>query len=327
MTDGQQENRGGVRVLLVDDQRIIAEALHRLLAEESDIALKWEGDAAQALQTAIDWQPTVILQDLVMPGADGLDLVRTFRAHAQTCHIPVVMLSMREDPRVKAQCFEAGASDYLIKLPDRLELHARLRYHSAACRSRQERDAALAALRESERALTEANVRLQRLADVDGLTGIANRRRFDDALQGEWLRGMRNQRAMSLLLCDVDHFKQFNDLYGHGAGDECLKQVAAALCTNLRRPADMCARYGGEEFALILPETELPGAVMVAESCREAVQALGIAHSGAPYGLVTLSVGVACVVPDKQDSAAALLAAADRALYAAKGDGRNRVNT
>lgn len=320
---GQSDTRA--RVLLVDDQRIIAEALRRALAGEPDMLLKWEPDGARAQETALAWRPTVILQDLMLPNVDGFELLRRYRADPELANIPVVVLSSRDVPSIKAQGFEAGANDFLIKLPDRIELLARLRYHSAACRSMQERDAAFRALRASMQALAEANKRLQVLAEVDGLTGIANRRRFDEALQAEWQRAQRTRRPLSLLLADVDFFKQFNDAYGHAAGDACLRRVADALNGCLRRPADLCARYGGEEFALVLPETDAAGARQVGEAGRVAVQALDIAHTGSPYRKVSLSVGVACAVPAPDSEPTQLADAADRALYGAKKAGRNRV--
>ncbi len=173
-------------------------------------------------------------------------------------------------------------------------------------------------------------MQLATLATTDGLTGIANRRRLDEALASEWRRAARDGTAVSLALADVDHFKPFNDRHGHGAGDECLRGVAAALAGTVRRPADLVARYGGEELAALLPDTDAVGAGAVAEGMRAAVEALGIAHGDSPpAGMVTVSVGVATVTPaGGEDPAAgvrALLAAADGALYEAKRTGRNRV--
>ncbi|NEX60557.1 diguanylate cyclase domain-containing protein [Noviherbaspirillum galbum] len=317
-----------VRVLLVDDQMLIAEAVRRMLAGQPDIAFHAETRPEHALDTAARWQPTVILLDLVMPGIHGFDLVRCLRGHAATQDVPIIMLSSREEAVHKVQGFAVGANDYLVKLPDQQELLARLRYHSRAYRNQLERDQAFAALRESERRLAEANVQLQRLADIDGLTGIANRRRFDSALQVEWQRALRTQRPLSVLLGDVDHFKAYNDTYGHLAGDRCLQQVAAVLNANLRRPADVAARYGGEEFALILPETENAGAAAVAQSCLAQVAALGIAHAGSSAAeVVTMSFGVATLVPAQGQATPDLLTAADRALYRAKAAGRNQAGT
>ncbi|WP_084455593.1 sensor domain-containing diguanylate cyclase [Novosphingobium rosa] len=171
---------------------------------------------------------------------------------------------------------------------------------------------------------------LSRLAMTDGLTGLANRRAFDAALDHEWLRTRRGNGQLSLLLMDLDHFKAFNDRYGHQVGDDCLRAVASAIQSALRRPADLAARYGGEELAVILPDTDAAGAVQVAEAIRNAVQALAIPHSENAGGIVTISTGVATALSRTGASIqmpSSLLQAADTALYKAKSNGRNRVET
>lgn len=312
-----------VRVLLVDDQRIIAEAVRRMLGE--DIEYQAVTDAAEAVAAALAFKPTVILQDLVMPGSDGFALIQAYCNHHALRDVPVLVLSAKEDPKLKAHAFAVGASDYIIKLPDQLELQARVRYHSAGYISGLQRDEAFRALRASQQHLAEANIELQRLTALDPLTGIGNRRRFDQTIAAEWLRGQRDQRPLALLICDVDCFKGYNDTYGHPAGDLCLKKAAAVLTENLKRPADLSARYGGEEFAILLPDTTLEGALAVAEACRSHLQALAIEHSGAPTGVVTMSIGVASMVPAAGTEYEQLVAAADKAMYEAKNDGRNRV--
>lgn len=313
------------RVLLVDDQLMIAEAVRRMLAGYDDIEYHSVSDAASALAAAERIRPTVILQDLVMPGIDGFALIKSYRASAALREVPVIVLSSKEDAKLKAHGFAVGANDYLVKLPEQLELLARVRYHSAGLISRQQRDQAFIDLHESQRLLAESNVELQKMASVDGLTAIANRRRFDDSMKTEWQRGQRDKTPLSILLCDIDCFKPFNDTYGHQAGDQCLKAAAAMLAAQLKRPADLAARYGGEEFAVVLPATDLAGAMLVAEQCRAGMEALAIAHSGGPAGKVTMSIGVASVLPDANGSVEQLIARADKALYAAKNGGRNRV--
>ena len=171
-----------------------------------------------------------------------------------------------------------------------------------------------------------AETALKTLATKDGLTGLANRRSFDQALEGEWLRAQRVRRPLALLFADVDHFKLFNDRHGHQSGDECLRAVAAIVGANAFRPTDLAARYGGEEFAMILPETDRNGACDVAERIRKSVMDLKIAHGAPKAGAhVTLSVGVATMVPETDMGPECLLAQADQALYAAKRLGRNRV--
>ena len=184
-----------VRVLLVDDQIMIAKAIRQMLADEPDIEFHFVGDAQAALTTAVELKPTVILQDLMTLAIDGFELVRQFRIHPDTQHTPVILLSAKEDPKLKAHGFNVGANDYLVKLPDRLELIARIRYHSAAYINRLQRDDAFRFLRESQQKLTDANIELQKLAALDGLTGIANRRRFDEALKSEWHRAQPSRRS------------------------------------------------------------------------------------------------------------------------------------
>lgn len=167
---------------------------------------------------------------------------------------------------------------------------------------------------------------LQKLNGLDGLTGIANRRKFDDQLAVEWQRAIRNKYPLALLMCDIDHFKHYNDTYGHQGGDQCLKRVAAVLTEQLRRPGDLVARYGGEEFAIILPDTTIEGAVYIAHICRKKLQSLDIRNQGVvPNELVTISVGVADARPSEQGTTHSLIQAADKALYAAKHQGRNTV--
>ncbi len=290
-----------VRVLLVDDQLIIVEAIRRMLAGQVDIEFHYVTDATYAEVRAEEIAPTVILQDLV------------------------IVLSAKEDPKLKAHGFEVGANDYMVKLPDQLELLARLRYHAAGYISRLQRDEAFTLLRESRQQLADANLELEKLAALDGLTGIANRRRFDEALLHEWQRGQREQKPLALLMCDLDCFKKYNDANGHQAGDMCLQKAAAIMREHLKRPADLAARYGGEEFAIILPATELDGALALANACRAHLESLALGHSGNESGMVTMSIGVAQMLPSAAFGPEELIARADKALYKAKNGGRNRV--
>ena len=321
----QDSSRHRVRVLLVDDQLIIVEAIRRMFVGQPDIEFHYVTDAATAHAAAAQLRPTVILQDLVMPGSDGFEVIRQYRIDAGLRAVPVIVLSAKEDPKLKAHSFAVGANDYLVKLPDQVELLARIRYHSAAYISRLERDEAFRFLRESQQKLADANVQLQKLAALDGLTGIGNRRAFDDTVQREWQRAQRSKKPLSLLLCDVDCFKLYNDEFGHQAGDLCLKKVAAVLTEQLKRPADMAARYGGEEFAVVLPETDLEGALKLAEACRAHLANLALEHPVTDAGVVTMSIGVASFVPAPEYTPADLIASADKALYAAKAAGRNCV--
>lgn len=177
----------------------------------------------------------------------------------------------------------------------------------------------------TELALQKVNQELQQLTLQDSLTGIANRRCFDDCLSQEWKRASRTKQYVSLLLLDVDYFKPYNDFYGHPAGDKCLKEVAKALLKAVRRPSDVVARYGGEEFAIILPDTDLEGAKQVALTISEQVQALNIPHLHSEYKQVTVSIGVVATIPDHASSIQRLVRYADQLLYQAKHNGRNRM--
>ena len=178
----------------------------------------------------------------------------------------------------------------------------------------------------AEEKLMAANEQLTLLSETDALTGVANRRRFDDMLDREFKRCQRSKSPLSILFVDIDKFKSFNDAYGHAAGDECIRQVANALSMNLKRPGDLVARYGGEEFAILLPEIDAANAERVAESLRQVVADLGVPHQASNHGRVTISIGVAGVRCDARTSTAAILGAADSALYVAKEQGRNRVS-
>ncbi|HEX5801809.1 MAG TPA: diguanylate cyclase [Azospira sp.] len=187
----------------------------------------------------------------------------------------------------------------------------------------------LIAVVETLRDMTEqkqAQIALQNLAARDALTGIANRRSFDSAMTLEWARAQREAQPLSLILADVDHFKRYNDHYGHPQGDECLRQVAGALASAVYRPADLAARYGGEEFAIVMPNTDASGAAAVAARVGERIRQLELAHAHSDVAEhVTLSIGVATLLPTKGKEAATLVGAADKALYAAKRAGRNRL--
>lgn len=182
----------------------------------------------------------------------------------------------------------------------------------------------LQTIRDRTEQLEQANRKLEALSYSDALTGVANRRAFDEAFDREWRRGIRSKRPLSLLMIDIDCFKEFNDAHGHQRGDGCIAQVAATLGGIVRRAGDQVARYGGEEFAVLLPETDSTGAAAIAERMRAAVEALRIPNAAAPFRFVTVSVGFATVVATDAGKPEALLAAADGALYTAKREGRNR---
>lgn len=312
-------------VLLVDDQAIVAEAIRRMLADDGDIEFHYCKDPTRAVETAKEVKPTIILQDIVMPEVDGYTLLRRYRADPSTASTPVIVLSTKEDPRDKSMAFEKGASDYLVKLPDKIELVARIRAHSGSYLLQMQRDEAYRELKKLQVQLEERNAILQRLSVIDGLTGIANRRHFDEILRQEWKRGHREAWNLAVIMLDIDFFKKYNDNYGHQGGDDCLKKVASTLSNTLHRPGDFIARYGGEEFVVLLPNTDADGAAIIAEHMRSNIEAQDISHalsSAAKH--VTISLGVASVVPDDGSAPESLIARADSALYKAKAAGRNR---
>jgi two-component system, chemotaxis family, response regulator WspR len=313
-------------VLLVDDQAMIGEAIRRILVTQPDMNFHYCSQPSEAVAVAKEVKPTVILQDLVMPGIDGLDLVRQYRRDPATAGIPIIVLSTKEEPRVKSEAFGAGANDYLVKLPDQLELIARIRYHSRAYVNQLQRDDAYRALRDSQQQLLEANLELQRLTKVDGLTGLSNRRYFDEYLTAEWQRSERARTALSVLMIDVDNFKRYNDVYGHLAGDEVLRRVADIIQTNCGRSGDLGARFGGEEFAVVLPGASLAGTEQLGTKLRRDIDDLQLPHkASAPTDHITVSIGGASIIPMSGQLPAVLVDSADKALYQAKADGRNRV--
>ncbi|HSH30690.1 MAG TPA: PleD family two-component system response regulator [Thiohalobacter sp.] len=319
-------------VLLVDDQEMVAEGIRRMVADEPGIELHYCQDPRNAIQMATELKVTTILQDLVMPEIDGIMLVRFYRANPVTQDIPVIVLSSKEDPTVKSDAFGCGANDYLVKLPDKIELIARVRAHSRSYLLQRERDAAYHALREIQRQLEESNSQLeesnrelQRLSSLDGLTGIANRRQFDKQLEKEWQLALHNGTSLALVMIDIDYFKLYNDTHGHQLGDDCLKAVARELARVVHRPSDLVARYGGEEFGLILPDTDREGALQVAEKMQQVIHALNIEHEASKVSdRITLSIGVATASPCGGQPCD-LLKQADAALYEAKSRGRNRI--
>ena len=317
-----------ITVLLIDDQAMIAEAVRRALSSEKDIEFHYCQDPTKGIKLATEINATVILQDLVMPDIDGLMMVRYFRVNKDTAQIPIILLSTKDEASIKSKAFSLGANDYMVKLPDKIEMIARVRYHSQAYINQLQKDEAFRALEESKAKLAEANRTLQKLSSLDGLTGIANRRNFDETLNKEWNRAMRSEKSIGLLMLDIDFFKLYNDHYGHQGGDDCLKKVAKGLDSAIHRETDFLARYGGEEFSGILPDTDLNGSVKVAEEMRLAIKDLRIEHAKSTVSdLVSVSIGVSAIIPRQGTDPKILIGAADQALYKAKEDGRDRVKS
>jgi diguanylate cyclase (GGDEF)-like protein len=289
-------------VLTVEDDEAIRALVGGVLSAECD--MREAKDGASALAAAIENPPDLILLDVGLPDMDGFEVCRKIKGDTRLAEIPVIFLTSHSSPQHEIDGLEAGGIDYITKPINPPILRARVRNHLELKKNRDF---------------------LARMARLDGLTGVANRRTFDDLLLREWRRQARTGKPLGIVMIDVDHFKQFNDTYGHAEGDRCLKEVTNAAEGALQRPADLIARYGGEEFVALLPDTGLEGAMAVAEGIRAAIVTVNIPHaksSAASY--VTVSLGVACMVPALETDPAVLLKAADEQLYAAKSGGRNQ---
>ena len=304
-----------LKALVVDDSRVMRVAT-RVVMERLGMEVIDAEDGLRAIERFREERPDMVLIDVRMPGMDGYDVVRELRK-LTTDWVPIIFVSAIEQEHGVEKAIEAGGDDFLTKPVNPVVLEAKIRALRRLDGMRRE----LVAV--SER-LREANEQLDRLSHQDGLTNLGNRRLFDLLLMRELGTARREAHAVSLLFADVDHFKAYNDRYGHVAGDECLKRIADALTACCHRSADVATRYGGEEFALILPDTDEEGARAVAASILHAVRALAIEHAGSTTAqCVTVSIGVNSLVPQPETTAGMLLAGADEALYGAKGAGRN----
>ena len=291
-------------VLVVDDVPTNVKVLADALRAEYRVRVATNGnDALRATQS--EPVPDLVMLDVMMPEMDGYEVCRQIRKNPKTQRIPIIFVTAKNADYDEEYGFSIGANDYICKPYSLLVVRARVR---------------------NQIQLKKQADQLEALSHVDALTQIPNRRRFDEVIETEWKRAFRLQQPLAVLMIDIDHFKQYNDHYGHGAGDDALRSVAAALSGGVVRPADLVARYGGEEFVVILPETGGDAAAAIAEKLRERVFALAIAHehsSAAPR--MTISVGVAALVPGEKTSVQQLLEMADKMLYRAKEGGRNRV--
>jgi len=292
------------RVLVVDDQPANVQALYQVFSADHQVFMATHGE--QALAVCEAQRPDLVLLDVQMPGLDGYQVCALIKSDPVLRDTPVIFVTANDDEAAEEQALDVGAVDFITKPINPRIVRARARTHLT---------------------LKHQSDLLRQWAYLDGLTGVSNRRMFDERLMAEWARAVRHRAPLGLLLIDVDHFKPFNDRYGHLVGDDCLRRVAKALKAALKRPTDLLARYGGEEFAVLLPETDEAGALAVGRVLCEQVQALAIPHDDNPgVGVVTVSIGVAQHPAGGLGQAAALLALADGALYRAKSDGRNQVS-
>lgn len=306
-------------VLVVDDNRVNVGLLTGIL-QKRNYAVRNATDGPQALAVMRAAAPELVLLDIRLPGMDGYEICRQMKADPRTKDIPVIFVSALDDGLDKARAFEVGGIDYVAKPFSAAEVVARVENQLKISRLQRR-------LGEKNVELERANLLLQSLSYLDALTGVPNRRQFDEIFDQEWRRALRDESSLCVILIDVDLFKAFNDNYGHQTGDDCLKRVALEVSGGLRRAGDLAARYGGEEFGVILPRTEAAGAQIVAEDIRQRVEGLRIVHKGSPFLVVTISLGIKALRPGPHDTCEALLGSADRALYRAKEQGRNRVVT
>lgn len=293
------------KLLLVDDQPVNIRVLHELFREECEIFMATDGE--QALQSCRTILPDLVLLDVHMEGLDGHEVCRRLKNDPDTRDIPIIFVTAQGEEQDEVLGFELGAVDFIVKPINPVIVKARVRNHLM---------------------LKQQSDLLRSFALLDGLTGVANRRKFDEELDLNWRRCLREKAALSLIMIDVDHFKAFNDRYGHQKGDSCLQAVATTLNGVIKRPYDLIARYGGEEFACILPNTALTEAVQIAERMQASVRALKLEHlDSIVEHIVTVSLGVATVVPNAETTSQTLVEEADRQLYQAKQAGRACVSS
>jgi len=290
------------RLLIVDDQPLNIQGLYRVFADECQVFMATSGE--QALQLCVERQPDLVLLDVEMPGLDGYQTCALICQDAQLQGLPVIFVTAHQDADSETRGFECGGVDFISKPFNPAVVRARVR---------------------NQLQLKLQSDLLRKLVFVDGLTGLYNRRYLDERLFSEVHRARRNGSSLALMMIDVDHFKRFNDRYGHQRGDDCLRAVALALRSVLKRPADVVCRYGGEEFVCLLPETDAAGAAVVAGQVAQSLERLAIPHEdGVAARQVSVSQGIIVGVPSQLDSPESLLALADAQLYRAKQEGRKR---
>ncbi|MGK7933938.1 MAG: diguanylate cyclase [Microcystaceae cyanobacterium] len=297
-------------ILIVDDDTFVQMQLRLYLEREGyQVAIANSGE--EGLATYRTHHPDLVLLDAIMPGINGFECCKQLSQLPSAAYVPILMITALDDQQSVDYAFDVGAADYVTKP-----------IHWAVLRQRVKR---LLYQTQLQRKLQLANLHLERLAFLDGLTQISNRRHFDDRLSLEWNRALRDKSPLSLILADVDNFKAYNDTYGHQAGDSCLKEVAQIFLQSANRPTDLAARYGGEEFAMILANTDLKGAKVIAKRIQTAIRTLKIPHhTSTTINYVTLSMGIASMIPHQDNSYTALIEQADQCLYQAKRQGKNR---
>lgn len=294
------------KILIADDERFNLNILVNIL--KSDYKIIIAKDGKQTIERAISNLPDLILLDVMMPEMNGYDVCKNLKENEVTKDIPIIFITAMKEEGDEAKGFDLGAADYITK-PFRPPI-------------------VMARVKAQLKMKWQADT-LRQMAGMDVLTEIPNRQRFENIFDMEWKRAVRKKTPLSVAYIDIDFFKKYNDEYGHGCGDTCLKEVAQDLVKTAKRPADFVARFGGEEFIAIFPETDISGAMTIAENMRRNIELLKIPHApSAPLDYVTVSIGVNSVFPSGGFSDSALVSIisdADKMLYKAKEEGRNQV--
>ncbi len=325
-----------MKILVVDDSNLIRRQVKNFLTSGGYRDIEYAKSADEAFSilgmTKSPFTPApvdLVLMDIQMEGMNGIEATLAIKAKKTYKHVPILIITALDTETNLEKAFQAGAVDYIAKPLKKIELLVRVKSFLQLRQERIKRKEREQDLINLAAELRKANKALSLVAESDGLTGIPNRRAFDQVLDQEWRRASRNANHLSLLMIDIDHFKFFNDNYGHLQGDHCLQAISQQMSDALQRPADFLARYGGEEFAAVLPETDSSGATHIAKELRKAVQKLAIAHDFSPVSsIVTVSIGIATTLPGKDDTDVdTFINMADQALYQAKSSGRNRYHT
>ena len=304
-------------LLIVDDDVIVRTILNLAMKQEGHQVLQAE-TGESGIELAQQHPQDIILLDAKMPHMDGFTCCEKLKVILQDRCPPIVMITGLSDQESVDRAFAAGAIDFVTKPIHMAVLRHRVRQ---VLRERE----LVNQLATTNQQLASANEELHQLAWIDGLTQLANRRYFEEMLLKEWMRLARQQQPLGIIFGDVDFFKQYNDMYGHLAGDFCLKNIAQLLQSSTMRPADLVARYGGEEFVILLPETDIAGSEFVAQRIHSKLSNAAIPHAGSKVStIVTMSLGVTCTVPNLTTDPKQLLESADRAVYTAKSKGRNQ---
>ncbi|MBI2382053.1 MAG: diguanylate cyclase [Gammaproteobacteria bacterium] len=289
------------QILVVDDEKSNLMLLGELLRDEAHILLAKGGE--QGLEKAANYRPDLILLDVMMPQMDGFEVMRRLRQEEATRAIPVIFITALNDAISEEKGLVLGACDYIQKPFHAAIVKARVKLHLELTRQRRV---------------------LEQLAHQDPLTSIANRRKLDECLEFEWRIALREQAPLSLVMVDIDFFKQYNDHYGHAAGDRALERVAKTLDAHMQRPRDLAARYGGEEFLVMLPNTDAEGALGVMQHCMSAIAALRIPHEPVDHHpWLSCSMGGVSCRPNGEHRLSEIMKLADDRLYQAKQQGRN----